>query len=290
MSRGKFEVRGILTTVVEHTTIECTDPSHPAKYISASGNCIGCAYRWLSSLPFFRPYEHEDDLLKVEFGIADDVEWYKKIIKDIWDSEGEGWQGYTAEFFGPKRGVVEDPDEYPYWRIEDEHDPKQLIQLLRMRVCFEPKKQDTPLFLELPYRSFVTSSIRGMDSNIEIGTQDLARWVRVRNRLFNLSGGSSLNLKPARRGRPKGSGSFASKENFLIALRDVLQEADRSLSEPNGLERLSRHQLWQRKSLSLEDSQHRTKTLRNWLSNCGLTWDEAKDKYCQPADVEIKST
>jgi len=193
MRHGVFSPHGIRKVTVDHTTIECNKESHRVLYHEPSGACLTCAYEWLSSLPFYRFYEHEDDSLRVKFGIAENVEWYKKIIKD-WDSEE--LRGYTVEFFGPNRGEIEDPDGYPYLRILDEQNPKLLIQLLRTRVCYEPQQRDTPIFLELLYEGFrVTSAIKGMNSNIEIGTQELEPLLRVRNRMFNLSSPAFLSLK-----------------------------------------------------------------------------------------------
>jgi len=247
-----------------------------------------CNDFWLNSLPFYRPYLAEDDSLRVEFNYSSKVEWYKQIVKDIWHAEGGEWRGYTAEFFGPKLWQMDNLDEYPYWRIQDDSDPKRVIQLLRTRVCYEPQKQYTPIFLELRYQKFhLTSSIRGMDSDVEVGPEELTYLLRIRNRLFGLESTSSLSLITARRGRRTGSGFFASVDNFLIALQDVLQDADHNLSEPKALERLSRHQLWQSKPLTLEACQKRTKTLRNWLDRSGLNWEKAKDQYC-PRDKENK--
>jgi hypothetical protein len=281
MRLGVFPAKGISRFIVDHTRIECNGEAAHQSYIEPDGGCAACAHQWLNSLPFYQPCAHEDDLLRVEFAIDSKMEWYKKIVKDIWDDEGEEWHGHTVEFFGPRLWDLENPDAYPYWKIQDVDHPKSIIQLLRTRVCYEPQKQFTPIFLELRYHGFhVTSAIRGMDSDIEVGTQELQYLLRVRNRLFNLDSSPSLALKPASRGRRKGSGAFASDETFLIALRDVLQTTTNSVSEPIALERLSHHQLWQLKPLSLADCQSRRKTLRNWLGRSGLSWDEAKAKYC----------
>ncbi|MEK6286005.1 MAG: hypothetical protein AABO57_09720 [Acidobacteriota bacterium] len=82
------------------------------------------------------------------------------------------------------------------------------------------------------------------------------------------------------RGRREGTGYFKSDASFINALSEVLRDQDRRLSESKGLYFLSRNQFWQAKPLTMRESQARTKTLRNWLTRCGLTWDQAKGKYC----------
>lgn len=286
MRIGRFSPYGIKKLTVDHENIECSRPAHQSKYLTPNG-CIACAQTWLNSLPIYRPGEPEDDFLKIEFDIPDNLEWCKRLTK----LDGDGWQGYTAESFGPRLGEVADPEDYPYWRIPDAANPNAIIRLLRMRVCYEPQKETVPIFLELLYYGFnIKSAIRGMDGGIEVGPQELAPLLRVRNLLLGLSGGSPLNSAIARRGRPKeGSGSFASDETFLIALREVLAGSRRTLSQPRALERLSRHPLWTKKPLSLKECQGRTRTLRNWLTRCGLDWETAKAQHCQP-NTENKSS
>ncbi|MEK6409254.1 MAG: hypothetical protein AABN34_20200 [Acidobacteriota bacterium] len=263
---------------VDHPGVECRQGGSHKNYHRPEG-CSVCGYAWVASLPFYRPYQREDELLKVEHGISDEVEWYKKIVRDPWGSEGKEWSGYIVEYFGPKLKEMDTPDDYLFWRIEDEQKPNVIIPLLRTRVCYDPQKKNIPIFLEFRYRGLVTSAIRGMDSDLEIDARQLGDLLHVRSRLL---GFDSASASPVRSGRPKGKGLFANEDTFLIALQDVLREADKSLSVANGLQRLSRHQLWQGKLLSLGDCQMRRKTLRNWLGRCNLTWESAKRKYCIP--------
>lgn len=86
-------------------------------------------------------------------------------------------------------------------------------------------------------------------------------------------------MKP--RGRRKGSGYFDSDDSFIKALSEILRDQDCSLAESKGLYFLSRNQFWQAKPLTIEECKARTKTLRNWLARCGLTWHRAKDQYCK---------
>jgi hypothetical protein len=84
-----------------------------------------------------------------------------------------------------------------------------------------------------------------------------------------------------KKGRPKGSGYFESQAAFLTALADVLKDAPASISVARALHQLSRHPLWRGSApLTLEQSERKRKTLRNWLNECGFkTLADAKKHF-----------
>jgi hypothetical protein len=79
-------------------------------------------------------------------------------------------------------------------------------------------------------------------------------------------------------GRPKGSGYFASESDFLTALEDVLSVIEKP-SIPKALRLLSHHKLWKKEPLTLKESRTNIKTLKRWLKRCGLTWNEALERF-----------
>lgn len=86
-----------------------------------------------------------------------------------------------------------------------------------------------------------------------------------------------------RAGRPKHSGYFWNGDDFLKALEDVFSTFDKEPSQPQVLSKLSQHKLWQgKKSFTLEEAKTRTKTLRDWLGECGLTWPQALENHYHP--------
>lgn len=82
-------------------------------------------------------------------------------------------------------------------------------------------------------------------------------------------------------GRPQGTGIFKDTGDFLTALKDVLQKARKKPSERETLHALRQHPLC-RKPTAEYPTQNQTKTLRNWLDRCGITYDEALEKYWKP--------
>ena len=83
-------------------------------------------------------------------------------------------------------------------------------------------------------------------------------------------------------GRPQGSGLFKNKEDFLIALKDVLEKAHKQPSQIVALHALRQHPLCQRQTKD-RPTQNKTKTLRNWLEKCGMTYQDALKRYWKPA-------
>jgi hypothetical protein len=82
-------------------------------------------------------------------------------------------------------------------------------------------------------------------------------------------------------GRPEGTGLFRNKDDFQMALKDVLENAHKKPSQREALHSLRQHALC-RKQTKEYPSQNETKTLRNWLKKCGITYKEALEKYWEP--------
>lgn len=81
-------------------------------------------------------------------------------------------------------------------------------------------------------------------------------------------------------GRPKGTGLFRDEDDFLTALKDVLQKASKKLSQREALHAIRQHPLCQKKT-SAFPSQNETKTFRNWLDRCDLKYKDALEIYWQ---------
>lgn len=82
-------------------------------------------------------------------------------------------------------------------------------------------------------------------------------------------------------GRPKGTGLFAHTGDFQTALKDVLEKSPKRLSQREALHAIRQHPLC-RKQTTKFPSQNETKTLRNWLDKCGMTYKEALERYWKP--------
>lgn len=113
----------------------------------------------------------------------------------------------------------------------------------------------------------ITSKV---DGGIKTRLKKIIRENQKRNR---------WNLGFINASRPKGSGLFRSNDDFLTALKDVLANSKIRHSQPNVLRELTRHRLYHGNPLTLQTCKNNTKTLRNWLDRCGLTWEEALKKY-----------
>jgi hypothetical protein len=83
-------------------------------------------------------------------------------------------------------------------------------------------------------------------------------------------------------GRPKGTGLFRNEDDFLTALKDLLQEASSKPSQRQALHAIRQHPLCQKQTAAFP-SQNETKTLRNWLDKCGMKYKDALEKYWKPA-------
>jgi hypothetical protein len=79
-------------------------------------------------------------------------------------------------------------------------------------------------------------------------------------------------------GRPEGTGLFRTPRDFELALKDVLGKARKKPSQREVLHAIRQHPLCRKQTTDFP-SQNETKTLRNWLTKCGLTYKEALEKY-----------
>ena len=83
-------------------------------------------------------------------------------------------------------------------------------------------------------------------------------------------------------GRPQGSGLFKNTDDFLTALKDVLGKAHKKPTQIVALRALRQHPLCQIQTTD-ELTQNHTKTLRNWLKECGMMYKDALERYWKPA-------
>jgi hypothetical protein len=83
-------------------------------------------------------------------------------------------------------------------------------------------------------------------------------------------------------GRPKGTGLFRDADDFLTALKDVLGKAHKRPSQRQALHAIRQHPLC-RKQTKDYPTPNQAKTLRNWLDKCGMTYEDALEKYWKPA-------
>ena len=83
-------------------------------------------------------------------------------------------------------------------------------------------------------------------------------------------------------GRPQGSGLFKNTDDFLTALKDVLEKAHKKPTQIVALHALRQHPLCQGQTTD-KPTQDQTKTLRNWLTKCGMTYKDALERFWKPA-------
>jgi hypothetical protein len=83
-------------------------------------------------------------------------------------------------------------------------------------------------------------------------------------------------------GRPKGTGLFRDTDDFQAALKDVLENAHKRPSQRQALHAIRQHPLC-RKQTKAYPTPNQAKTLRNWLDKCGMTYEDALEKYWKPA-------
>lgn len=83
-------------------------------------------------------------------------------------------------------------------------------------------------------------------------------------------------------GRPKGTGLFRDTDDFQTALKDVLEKAHKKPSQREALHAIRQHPLC-RKQTKDYPTANQAKTLRNWLDKCGMTYEDALEKYWEPA-------
>lgn len=82
-------------------------------------------------------------------------------------------------------------------------------------------------------------------------------------------------------GRPQGTGLFFDEDDFLTALKDVMRAARKKPSQRETLHALRQHRLCRNPTADYP-TQNQTKTLRNWLKRCEVTFKEALERYWKP--------
>lgn len=189
---------------------------------------------------------------------------------------------YTVEFFGVRVVDVDGLGACTVFRYE----PFGTILIWRRRIFYQADNFWSPPNMVLsaaePSKAFAEAlwqpkqkeklSIKGIEHATKIEESAL---VGHGLRLLH-----EIAKQPLAPGRPRGTGYLKAKE-FPDALWEVLTGFASEPSEPQFLQRLSKHQSWKGKTLSLDDARRRTKTLRNWLSRCDppLNWNAVLAAY-----------
>lgn len=83
-------------------------------------------------------------------------------------------------------------------------------------------------------------------------------------------------------GRPRGTGLFKDEYDFKKALKEVLEKFGKRPSQIQVLRAIRQHPLCQKPLKDLSEIKE-AKTLRNWLDRCGMTYEEALQRYWKPA-------
>jgi hypothetical protein len=224
---------------------------------------------------------------KIYFPNDKEIEWYYEN-ESVKGSEISGnkkskeeylisYTGFVVETFSKPTQI--NPNDRRYWRhwlIWHSKDACKLVQIVRVRV----RCKNSLAYLEFIYKD-------AFHPTIDIrNTQKIKKF----DDLKEVWAGVKLvrSIKQNRSGRPLRSGNFRSKQEFTLALVDVLKSIK---AMPNFIElclaevyyRLGSHplnkQFQKGKTISLEQARKRKRTLTRWLEQAELTWDDVKQIY-----------